>query len=361
KLNAFRYYIQDLRSQLRKSFLSLKKNEHLLIVYRGLPMSSDEIKKLKSNVGTLVVFNGFLSTSRDKGVALVYSGQSANKLYNESVIIEIACDTTLPSPILADISESSCFPDESEVLFDLASVFEISSVEYNNAENYWTVKLKNSTKTKDSVRNLINLAKKELDEDNPSKLFDKLMDHMKKLNQESQTFAEQTIDKPLEDMIVHLAIVMLNDPSGINMQPKLKIFQEKVVFFHDVESCLDHIRQSMGEQIILIVSSDFVQKIFPELEKSTHVQSVYVFLRDNYPLVNNLLQKLVGIFTTENELISQLAHNLGIYYRKQGNKCIEQKKAKLALEYFDRACCYYDILSDNANMRIKDLNTMAKD
>ncbi|CAF1078768.1 unnamed protein product [Didymodactylos carnosus] len=184
KLNAFRFYIQDLRAQLYESYQILKKSEHSIRVYRGLCLSSEELNKLKTNIGGLISSTGFLSTSRDRTVALMYSGQSSNKSHIENVLFDIYCDTTTSSTIFVDISKYSSFPEEQEVLFDLGSVFEIYSVERDLSSNCWTVKLRTENRSVEIVNNLIKTAKKEMNQDNLLLLFAKLMLY---LNEYSKT------------------------------------------------------------------------------------------------------------------------------------------------------------------------------
>ena len=64
--------------------------------------------------------NGFCATSRDKQMALQFA---------QNVLFDIEVDPKKhPGLIFADISQTSQFEEEKEVLFDLSTVFRIEKV-----------------------------------------------------------------------------------------------------------------------------------------------------------------------------------------------------------------------------------------
>ncbi len=70
------------------------------------------------------------STSRSKDVALTFAGKRTKRLDDETVILEIEVNTSLPAVSLVDVTEYSEFPDEEEILFDLGATCTITSVIY---------------------------------------------------------------------------------------------------------------------------------------------------------------------------------------------------------------------------------------
>jgi hypothetical protein len=89
-------------------------------VYRGQILSMDEIEQLRANVNKLITMNGFCSTSRNRQMAVKFA---------KNVLFDIEVDLRKhPALIFADVSSTSQFEEEEEVLFDLVTVFRIEKV-----------------------------------------------------------------------------------------------------------------------------------------------------------------------------------------------------------------------------------------
>ena len=87
-------------------------------------MSEREIEQLRANVNQLITMNGFCSTSRNRDLAVKFA---------KNVLFDIEIDLKkYPGLIFADISSSSQFQEEEEVLFDLVTVFRIEKVIFCN-------------------------------------------------------------------------------------------------------------------------------------------------------------------------------------------------------------------------------------
>jgi hypothetical protein len=136
-LFACRFFIVDLHHQLaslHKPYMELicSYNSDEFIVYRGQQMTADDFTKLKANVGKFISINSFLSTSRDRQVAVIYAGDRTIHPIMESVLFQIRINITETSNTnqhpFADISEFSRFEDEREVLFSLAAMFRIEDI-----------------------------------------------------------------------------------------------------------------------------------------------------------------------------------------------------------------------------------------
>ncbi|CAF3862702.1 unnamed protein product, partial [Rotaria sp. Silwood1] len=141
QLYIFRFYISDLCKQIATT--EKKNNQsHSLILYRGVRMPLDEIKRWKENEGKLISINGYLSTSLSKAVAMKFALRRTETNMEESILIEIECDQS--SAAFAIVEKESRFSKEEEVLFDLGTTFEILSVMNSQEENdkfdIWIVK-----------------------------------------------------------------------------------------------------------------------------------------------------------------------------------------------------------------------------
>ena len=108
-------------------------------------MTDDEIKHMRDNVGRLISMNGFFSTSQDRDQAIKFALKPSQRKNVVAVLFEIDGDTHLDRMIFADIAEQSTFPQEQEVLFDLATVFRIVHVEVEQGKNLWLIQLTGKT------------------------------------------------------------------------------------------------------------------------------------------------------------------------------------------------------------------------
>ena len=92
-------------------------------------MSSEEFDKLRGNVGGLISFNSFLSTSADEGVSQGFALSSLGHRNMKTILFIINVDLALISCPVAYLGESlSYFSDEHEYLWGMNTIFRISRV-----------------------------------------------------------------------------------------------------------------------------------------------------------------------------------------------------------------------------------------
>ncbi|CAF0915687.1 unnamed protein product [Rotaria sordida] len=171
-----RAYIADLSEQLRKEYEQYKQlliefEQPLTqwIVYHGRTMSKEEIDILCSKKDQLISLNGFLSTSRKPEIANCYS---------KEVIFIIQTTFNLSYGCFAHVAPMSQFPQEDEVLFDLASVFKIIDIKYDNINEKWNIYLRTTDEGTNLVQAYINSVKIEANETNVDFIFARLLIQM---------------------------------------------------------------------------------------------------------------------------------------------------------------------------------------
>ncbi|CAF0738460.1 unnamed protein product [Adineta steineri] len=132
----FRSFIRDIHQQLQKS-----QSKQPLQVYRSQLMSIDELDGLRNNIDQFISISSMFSTSKQRTTALFYLGDITTKFNSERVLFEINADskmaTTKP---FADISEYSHFPEDSEVLFMIGSIFRLNNIDRND-DQIWIIKM----------------------------------------------------------------------------------------------------------------------------------------------------------------------------------------------------------------------------
>jgi tetratricopeptide (TPR) repeat protein len=154
----FRYFIILLFNKLKQLSVE-QQGENYKTVYRGQKMKINDLQTLVSNIGHLISTNACMSTSRDQNVAQIYL-HSDDEV---AVMFEINVRNTRNYIFypFADISQSSTFLQEQEILFFPGAVFRIDSVEPED-DSTWIIKLSLSNETIEQIEQLLNLLRTNL-------------------------------------------------------------------------------------------------------------------------------------------------------------------------------------------------------
>ncbi|CAF1481415.1 unnamed protein product [Didymodactylos carnosus] len=144
-LNAFRFFMIDLRNQLSELYQTqYTNNTQIFYVYRGQGMSVKELQKIRDNIGGFLSINTFFSTTVSSSLAADFAGDSFSQLiYERSVVFQMEIDPRIcpsRSPF-ANISKHSSMPSEDEILFSMGTIFRIDLVEELEIGGLWIVTL----------------------------------------------------------------------------------------------------------------------------------------------------------------------------------------------------------------------------
>ena len=157
----FHSIVKDLDDQLKYEQSEQLHDRTLtlpLTLYRGQPeMSSAELKKISENIGGLISFHSFLSTTS-------YCPAAASFACGPDPTVAALFQITVNEEeqggrlqTFASIAKYSKFKDEKEVLFGVSSVFRIVSAEQDDC--FWDIKLELTSWEDDpDVRKFINQA-----------------------------------------------------------------------------------------------------------------------------------------------------------------------------------------------------------
>ncbi|CAF1362808.1 unnamed protein product [Adineta steineri] len=165
-LFTFRFFIIDLCSAIEQEN-QLLKNRGTLTLYQ--------------NIGKTISTNGFLSTSRNINVSLVFIPINSQSNDFTSVLFEIKANPLLKTVIFADVENKSRIQDEEEVLFNINSLFKIVSVWFDPEFNIWKVELNATDEGAEKVEEYLLLSKQQMEELSPLIYFGRLL--MKELGQ----------------------------------------------------------------------------------------------------------------------------------------------------------------------------------
>ena len=125
-------------------------------------MSNEEFDELSQNIGGLIAFNSFLSTSSDKDVSLGFARPALDDCNLKAILYVINADPTLlASTPVAHLGENhSCFSDEKEYLWGMNAIFRIGTiVEVENG--LWQVNLTVTTDDDSDLRRLTEYMRRE--------------------------------------------------------------------------------------------------------------------------------------------------------------------------------------------------------
>jgi len=123
------FFIRDLHLQLIELQQTNPKNQSLHTVYRGQGMIDSEFQRLQQNIGGLLSFNNFLSTSSDYDVSLMFARSAGDNPEHIGVLFHMHLDSTIESQSpFASLHGVSFYPDENEILFSMHTIFRIVDV-----------------------------------------------------------------------------------------------------------------------------------------------------------------------------------------------------------------------------------------
>ncbi|CAF2883632.1 unnamed protein product [Rotaria sp. Silwood2] len=136
------FFMKDIHQQIKEIHSKRSNRMGPFIVYRGQGMLNDEFIGIRNNIGGLLSFNSFLSTSDDLKVAMEFAQRSVGRPGKTSVLFEIEVDPTLTSTPFASLNNvTSSKEKEKETLFSMHTVFQIVQVKEDNNQ-IWKIILK---------------------------------------------------------------------------------------------------------------------------------------------------------------------------------------------------------------------------
>lgn len=104
-------------------------SEKPLVLYRGQRLSLTDLRKLRMRVAGLLSFNSFLSTIRDKTIALSFADSGMNNMDSLRILFIIRIPEACISTPFASTRNFSYLSDEEEILFSMHTIFRITSID----------------------------------------------------------------------------------------------------------------------------------------------------------------------------------------------------------------------------------------
>lgn len=190
----FYFFIRDIKQQLEDN-----KCTSSIHVYRGQMISTKELEVLKNNVGEFISINAFFSTSLNRELALSFITNADILDESERALFEIYADPQLEniSPF-SNITSSSYFPREQEILFMIGSIFQLIRV-YRDEDGIWIVRMKLSSCNDLQLNALLeHMKNKHNRQENTLLLFCDILLKMGKF-QEAEKYCHRLLKTPSSD------------------------------------------------------------------------------------------------------------------------------------------------------------------
>ena len=135
------FFMKDVHRQISELHAKNAHPGEPFPVFRGQGMFNDDFVNMRNNIGGLLAFNSFLSTSRHLEQGLKFACKGADQPDKKRILFTIQVDPSITSTPFAFIDDVGRFgPTEEEVLFSMHTIFRIQSVKVNS-DNIWEVQL----------------------------------------------------------------------------------------------------------------------------------------------------------------------------------------------------------------------------
>lgn len=157
------FFIRDLHQQLIELQQMHLCNQSLRVVYRGQALLDSECERLRQNIGGLLSFNNFLSTSADHDVSLMFARSARDDPNQVGVLFRMNLDcpsNSILSPF-ACLTDVSFYPHEQEVLFSMHTIFRIIDVREVDPR-LWLVELDLTTDEDEQLSELLKQLREEI-------------------------------------------------------------------------------------------------------------------------------------------------------------------------------------------------------
>ena len=141
---AFHFFIQDLYKIIEHAHHLFNENGSPMFTYRGQKMHQMDIDRIQEvhDLDLRLSINSFLSTTRDRDVAVAFIDGFKRDGNLRGVLFEIECNPNLTGRPFGDITKGSQFHDEQEVLFTPGTAFAVVSIESNEVNQMCDIKLR---------------------------------------------------------------------------------------------------------------------------------------------------------------------------------------------------------------------------
>ena len=220
-LFALRFFITDIAKQLKdqyEKFIRTSDSRNMIRVYRGQIIGIDELELMKNSTGQFLSMNSFLSTSRDRSMALHFARITPEVSGTQRVIFEIDIDPRLQTKAFAEIKAVSYFQNEDEVLIMLGALFRIEKVVEDKNDRLWTVRVSLASEDDYHLKETFAYMKKMVSDDTDLDSLGKILHEMGEYEQ-----AQKCYERMMSDLQVSTANCHVGLGKALDWQKELQL------------------------------------------------------------------------------------------------------------------------------------------
>ncbi|UJR19413.1 hypothetical protein I4U23_022543 [Adineta vaga] len=308
----FRSFITNIAKQIQEGyeeFIRTNGSRNLIFVYRGQMISMNELELMKNNIDGFLSMNSFLSTSRDRAVAVQFARMCQGRNRMRPILFEIEINPKLRTKAFADISKKSDFQSEHEVLIMLGALFCIKKVTEDPKDKVWVVRASLASDDDYHLKELFAHMKSKIGDDTNLDTLGKLL-----LRMDENEQARKCYQRLVKETQLALADAQL----GLGWA-SLKC--------NDEQEGLEHFQQAL----------EIRQRLLGE--NHPDVAEILSFLGETYRMMNNYDQALTYVIKAmeiEEQTLPPDSLNLAATYDTLGTIYTTLHQYDLALIYYEK-------------------------
>ena len=313
-LFALRFFITDVAKQIKDEydkFIRTSDTRSIIRVYRGQIIESNELELMKTSIGQYLSMNSFLSTSRDRSTAIHFARQTPITGDFHRIIFEIEIDPRLQTKAFADISQTSYFQNEDEVLIMLGALFRIEKMIEDKTDRVWVACLSLASEDDYHLKETFSYMKKTIGDDTDLDSLGKILHEMGEYDQADKCYRR-----------------MLNETRLATGSAEFGLGKAHSYRGHGEEG-LKHLQEAMRiRQLILGQDHAAVGECY------NSIGGVHWYARKDYDQALFSLKRAIEIqektLSSDSPALARTYHNIASTYNLL-------KKYDMALEYFNKA------------------------
>ncbi|CAF3473271.1 unnamed protein product [Rotaria sp. Silwood2] len=313
-----------------------------MTVYRGQGMSCEHFNQLQT--GGLLSMNYFMSTSTDKNTALKFIEQALSKTSeNQAVLFEMNINVKNSIKPFYDISQLSFYKGENEVLFSMATVFRIKSIQ-QTANRTWYIHLILVEEEDTELKILTEHIRKEIDTTNDLLALGTLMAKMSEYKK-AKTYYEYLLkDLPSDKLqvlalyrnitAVHISLDNIDEAAKYQnkvFEILLEILMEN--FGDNRDEVRNFIKKTSIDKILEIVQEDNHNEILNSIKKSFETELIPLPEKNpgnvessNKIEGDQMIEQLLKVMTSVDQLpkVVPSCNNIASFLNNQADTNIDQ-------------------------------------
>jgi len=335
RLFSFRSFITDIAKQIQQEYensIRTRDERDCIQLYRGQIISIDELELMKNNIHEFLSMNSFLSTSRDRSLAVAFARDAKKRNNMRPILFEIEIDPRSRTKAFANVEKLSYYQDEGEVLITLGALFRIDKVFKDDEDEIWIARVSLASEDDFHLKEIFDHMKGKIGEDTNLDSLGKLLLRMGE-NEKTRKYYRRMLDETqLAAADGHLGLGWASlrcnayDESLKNFEESLQIRQR----------ILGENHASVGE------SYSFLGEVY---RKKHNYEKALIYLKKAMTIQQNTLpddsldlaatyDTIANMYTTTKEY--DLASN---YF----NKALEIRQTKLLPDHPQIAAVYNNI------------------